>query len=138
MMKATPVEAKLMANEIFSPRMYATKIPGTWSAGKTLRASAYDSQGVEAWGRARENLDEHVDEGGLRGRDHEGAADSLEEEKDGRHLSQIRSRGGSLDRDDRDLGCNAPADTSDDLIPDPLRLLSADVERIKQPRTDHP
>ena len=74
----------------------------------------------------------------MRGDDHEGAADSLEEEKDGRHLRQIRSRGGSLDRDDRDLGCNTSVDTSDDLIPDPLPLLSADIQCIKQPRTDGP
>lgn len=66
----------------------------------------------------RESVNEHVDEGGLRGGDHESAADSLEEEKDGSHLSQIRSRGGSLDCDDRDLGCNTPADTSNNLIPD--------------------
>jgi hypothetical protein len=38
MMKATPVEAKLMANEIFSPRIYAIKIPRT-STRKTLHRS---------------------------------------------------------------------------------------------------
>lgn len=105
---------------------------------KVRRASVQDSCRVDARGRGRENLDEHIDEGSLRGRDHEGAADSLEEEKDSRHLSQIRSRGGSLDRDDWDLGCNAPADTSDDLIPDPLPGDSADVQCIKQPYTDGP
>lgn len=92
------------------------------NSSQVSRASAYDSRSVEVWGRASEYLDEHVDEG---------AADSLEEKKDGRHFSQIRSRGGSLNSDDRDLGCNTPANTSDDLIPDPFRPFSTDAERIK-------
>ena len=58
MMKATPVEANPMANEIFSPRMYATKIPGTWFAEKSFRSSvapvnttvAGSTPGAE-WGR---------------------------------------------------------------------------------------
>lgn len=39
MMKATPVEANPMAKAAFSPRMYASKMPGTWSAEKTFRRS---------------------------------------------------------------------------------------------------
>lgn len=39
MMKAIPVEANPMANAIFSPRMYATKISGIWSAEKTFHRS---------------------------------------------------------------------------------------------------
>lgn len=51
------------------------------------RTSVHDSRRVDTRGRTRENLNEYVDEGGMRGGDYEGAADSLEEEKDRRHLS---------------------------------------------------